>query len=232
MPPKQAPKAAPKPGPTPVKKTPVKPQTKAPVKKAPVANAKPALPKTGAPAKKPVPKPAPKTQSKPLPKVNPPKQPPQQQGWLSKIGSQAASGIGSFTGAIVTAAGNGVAGAGKGAGARYVRVEERPKCRCSPTFQHGKHIPHLGRRHPRVRQLHQRCDRRGRPARELCEEPSRPVQHPSRRKGHNELAPWLLGRLVERLGKQPIRSVGVSHTKVTRYEQGGIRLSCYFTLSE
>ena len=117
MPPKQAPK----PGPTAVKKTPVKPQpqTKAPVKKAPVAaNAKPGVPRAGAPAKKPVPKPAPKTQTKPLPKVNPPKQPPQQQGWLSKIGSQAASGIGNFTGAIVTAAGNGVAGAGKGAGAR------------------------------------------------------------------------------------------------------------------
>lgn len=118
MPPKQVPKTAPKSGPTAVKKTPVKPQTKPLPKKAPIAQSKAVVPKTGAPAKKPLPKAAPKTQTKPLPKTNVPKQPPQQQGWLSRIGSQAASGIGSFTGAVVSAAGNGVAGAGKGAGAR------------------------------------------------------------------------------------------------------------------
>ncbi|KAK3208758.1 hypothetical protein GRF29_77g1937824 [Pseudopithomyces chartarum] len=111
MPPKQVPKAAPKSGPTAVKKTPVKPQTKPLPKKAPIAQSKAVVPKTGAPAKKPLPKAAPKTQTKPLPKTNVPKQPPQQQGWLSRIGSQAASGIGSFTGAVVSAAGNGVAGA-------------------------------------------------------------------------------------------------------------------------
>ena len=122
MPPKQAPRTVAKTGPTPVKKAPakvpVKAQTKPLPRKAPIAQTKAAVPKAGAPAKKPIPpRAAPKTQTKPLPKANPPKAP-QQQGWLGRIGSQAASGIGSFTGAIVSAAGNGVAGAGKGAGAR------------------------------------------------------------------------------------------------------------------
>lgn len=61
-----------------------------------------------------------KPTTKSLPKANPqpysaPK-PPQQQGWIARTTSAAASGIGNFAGAIVTAAGNGVAGAGKGAG--------------------------------------------------------------------------------------------------------------------
>jgi hypothetical protein len=64
-------------------------------------------------------------QTKPLPKANPqpysaPK-PPQQQGWIARTTGAAASGIGNFAGAIVTAAGNGVAGAGKGAGSRYAQ---------------------------------------------------------------------------------------------------------------
>ncbi|KAF1975848.1 hypothetical protein BU23DRAFT_457405 [Bimuria novae-zelandiae CBS 107.79] len=98
-----------------MKKTHVKPQTKAPVKKAPIAQPKVDVPKAGTQTKKPV-LPAPKTQTKPLPKANPPKQLPQQQGWLARMGSQAVSGIGSFTGAVVGAAGNGIVGAGRGAG--------------------------------------------------------------------------------------------------------------------
>lgn len=102
-----------------------KPLPKANIKPLPKAAPKTpqqALKKAGAgPPKKPLPRANPQGQTKALPKANPQaakKQPPQQQGWLGKIGSQAASGIGSFTGAIVSAAGNGVAGAGRGAGSR------------------------------------------------------------------------------------------------------------------
>jgi hypothetical protein len=44
--------------------------------------------------------------------------PQQQQSWLTKGLNSAAAGVGNFTGGIVTAVGNGVAGAGKGAGSR------------------------------------------------------------------------------------------------------------------
>lgn len=47
---------------------------------------------------------------------------PQQQGWIQKTTSAAVAGAGNFAGGIVNAAGNGVAGAGKGAGARYVNT--------------------------------------------------------------------------------------------------------------
>merc|ERR1712032_1526640 len=70
------------------------------------------------------PKQAPKQVSKQPPKP-PPKQPPQQQSWITRTTSAAAAGVGNFAGAIVTAAGNGVAGAGKGAGSRYVCTSQR-----------------------------------------------------------------------------------------------------------
>lgn len=44
---------------------------------------------------------------------------PQQKSWLARTTNAATAGIGNFAGGIVQAAGNGVAGAGKGAGARY-----------------------------------------------------------------------------------------------------------------
>jgi hypothetical protein len=43
---------------------------------------------------------------------------PQQQSWLARTANAATAGVGNFAGGIVQAAGNGVAGAGKGAGAR------------------------------------------------------------------------------------------------------------------
>lgn len=43
---------------------------------------------------------------------------PQQQSWLTRTTNAAAAGVGNFTGGIVNAAGNAVAGAGRGAGAR------------------------------------------------------------------------------------------------------------------
>ncbi|KAL1603561.1 hypothetical protein SLS60_005149 [Paraconiothyrium brasiliense] len=110
---KPLPKAAPKTPQQALKKAGAGPQTKKPL---PKAQTKP-LPKAQT-------KSLPKAQTKSLPKSNVPnpqaakKQPPQQQGWLSRMGSQAASGIGNFTGAVVSAAGNGVAGAGRGAGTR------------------------------------------------------------------------------------------------------------------
>ena len=93
-------KTAPKPQPQPVKKP--APKTTQGVKKQPPAS----LPAK----KKPLPKPAPQRAKK---------QPPQQQGWLTRYTNTVASGVGSFGSAIVTAVGNGVAGAGKGAGSRY-----------------------------------------------------------------------------------------------------------------
>ncbi|KAF2266010.1 hypothetical protein CC78DRAFT_615317 [Lojkania enalia] len=45
----------------------------------------------------------------------PPKQQPNQQSWLTRSTNAAAAGIGNFAGGIVTAVGNGVSGAGKGA---------------------------------------------------------------------------------------------------------------------
>lgn len=95
-------------------------------------------PKTAVPSKKAVPakKPAPPRKPAATPKVALPKkpvatqkvalpkkpvpaktQPPQQQGYIARYTSAAASGVGNFAGAIVGAVGNGVAGAGKGAGA-------------------------------------------------------------------------------------------------------------------
>jgi len=44
--------------------------------------------------------------------------PKQQQGWIARTTGAAAAGVSNFAGAVVTATGNGVAGAGKGAGAR------------------------------------------------------------------------------------------------------------------
>ena len=83
---------------------------------------------TGLPKKQPktFPKVQPQLQSKSLPKVQP-KQAPTQQSWLTRTTNAAASGVGSFAGAIVTAAGNGVAGAGKGAGSRCVSTQCRPR---------------------------------------------------------------------------------------------------------
>ncbi|PVI08214.1 hypothetical protein DM02DRAFT_608286 [Periconia macrospinosa] len=63
------------------------------------------------PAKKQPPKPQ-------LAKKPPPqKQAPQQQSWFTRTTNAAASGIGNFGNAVVSAVGNGVSGAGKGAGA-------------------------------------------------------------------------------------------------------------------
>lgn len=70
------------------------------------------------PAKKPINTIAKKPTKKPA--AAPAKKSPQQQSWLTRTTNAAATGVGNFGGAIVTAAGNGVAGAGKGAGARYV----------------------------------------------------------------------------------------------------------------
>jgi outer membrane biosynthesis protein TonB len=98
----------------------------------PKAQAKKPLPK--ATATKPLPKtqptkPLPKKQpTKALPKAQPPKkqpQPPQQQSWITRTTTAAASGVGNFAGAIVSAAGNGVAGAGRGAGSRYAWFDVR-----------------------------------------------------------------------------------------------------------
>jgi outer membrane biosynthesis protein TonB len=98
----------------PAKKPTTSAQTKTvPYKKPAVA---PAKKPAAVPAKKPVNAPA----KKPAPAAAPAKKPPQQKSWLTRYTNAAASGVGNFGGAIVTAAGNGVAGAGKGAGSRYV----------------------------------------------------------------------------------------------------------------
>lgn len=102
-------------------KKPITPaQTKTvPYKKPVVAPTKKPI---AAPAKKPINAPAKKPANalakKPLSAAAPAKKPPQQQSWLTRTTNAAASGVGNFGGAIVTAAGNGVAGAGKGAGSR------------------------------------------------------------------------------------------------------------------
>jgi hypothetical protein len=88
--------------------------------KKPVTNIAPKKPVTAVGQKKPVPAPAKKAI-----------QQPQQQGWINKGLSAASSGIGSAVGAattgignaagaVVTATGSGIAGAGRGAGARYI----------------------------------------------------------------------------------------------------------------
>jgi len=40
--------------------------------------------------------------------------------WLTRTTNAATAGVGNLAGGIVTAVGNGVAGAGRGAGSRYV----------------------------------------------------------------------------------------------------------------
>lgn len=121
---------------------PAKKPVPAPYKPASVAQKKPAA---STAYKKPLPAPAKKT-------------PPQQQGWLSKGISAASTGIGNAAGAVVSAAGNGVAGAGKGAGSSYVFLffVFILSVVLILHHQHHKHIPQLGRRPPRIRQLAQR----------------------------------------------------------------------------
>lgn len=88
-----------------------------PPKPQPKAVAARSLPKAQ-PAKKQPPKP--QLVKKQPPKPQPPKkQPPQQQSWFTRTTNAAASGVGNLGNAVVTAVGNGVSGAGKGAGARY-----------------------------------------------------------------------------------------------------------------
>jgi hypothetical protein len=102
------------------KKTPVTGPKATPPAKKPTTSAQTKTVPYKKPAAAPAKKPGNALAKKPAPAAAPAKKPPQQQSWLTRYTNAAASGVGNFGGAIVTAAGNGVAGAGKGAGSRYV----------------------------------------------------------------------------------------------------------------